>query len=142
MAAGPVYEKPLPEVTSLTKPFWDATKRHELALQRCRKCNEFQWYPRAWCIHCGGRDLEWTKVSGNGVVYSYTIIRQVIGNSPAFQADIPFVIGLIELDEGPRMYSNVVRCKPEDVYIGMEVEVTFDDVSPELALPKFRPKQK
>jgi hypothetical protein len=136
-AVAPTYPKPLPEVTSLTKPFWEAAKRHELVLQRCRRCHEHQWFPRPWCLHCGGRELDWAPVSGRGTVYSFTIIRQVVGNSPAFQADLPFPIGLIELEEGPRMYATLVNCSPDEVQIGQRVRVVFDDVTPDLALPKF-----
>lgn len=133
------YARTLPGITPLTKPFWDAAKQHTLVLQRCRNCQEYQWYPKAWCSHCGSRSLEWTPVSGQGTVYSFTVIRQVIDNAPAFQADIPFVVALIELAEGPRMYSNVTGCKPEEVVIGMRVKVWFDDVTSDITLPKFSP---
>ena len=106
-------------------------------MQFCTKCNEWIWYPKAWCPNCGGRQgIEWRKLSGKGSIYSFTVIRQVIDNSPAFQADIPFVIGLVELDEGPRIYSNVMG-KPEEVAIGDRVSLYFDDVTSEFSLPKF-----
>lgn len=133
------YDKPLPEITPLTQPFWEAAKRHELHLQKCNRCRNYQWYPRYLCSHCGSRNMEWKKVSGKGRVYSFTIIRQVVANSPAFQRDIPFVVALIELNEGPRMYSNVIGCKPEDVRVGMNVEVVFDDITNDISLPKFKP---
>jgi uncharacterized OB-fold protein len=82
--------------------------------------------------------LEWRRLSGNGSVYSFTVIRQVIDNSLAFQSDIPFVIGLIELDEGPRIYSNVSVTSPEQVKIGDRVSVYFEDVTTEFSLPKFK----
>jgi uncharacterized protein len=130
------YEKALPEVNSVTKPFWDNCKGHELTMQFCENCNEWIWYPKAWCPSCGRRDrIVWKKLSGRGKVYSYTIIRQVIDNSPAFQADLPFVIGLIELEEGPRIYSNV---DAKEVNIDDAVEVYYDDVTPEITLPKFK----
>lgn len=130
------YEKALPEINSLTKPFWDYCKSHELRMQFCTHCSEWIWYPKAWCPTCGKRDgIEWKALSGAGKVYSFVVIRQVIDNSPAFQADVPFVIGLIELTEGPRIYSNVIGIEIE---IGNGVEVFFDDVTPEITLPKFR----
>ena len=105
-------------------------------MQFCTHCNEWIWYPKAWCPSCGKREsIEWRRLSGKGKVYSFTVIRQVIDNSPAFQAEIPFVIGLIELVEGPRIYSNVAGTEVE---IGNTVEVFFDDVTPEISLPKFR----
>ena len=133
------YEKTLPEISSLTKPFWDYCKKHELRMQYCNECREWIWYPKAWCPGCGKRDgIEWKKLSGNGTVYSHTVIRQVIDNSPAFQKEVPFVIALVELDEGPRMYSNITDSTPEQVQIGDSVLVYFDDVTTEISLPKFR----
>jgi uncharacterized OB-fold protein len=108
-------------------------------MQFCENCNEFVWYPRAWCPICGRRArLEWRKLSGKGTIYSFTVIRQVIDNSPSFKKDIPFVIGLIELDEGPRIYSNVTGPKSQEVSIGERVELYFDDVTAAISLPKFK----
>jgi uncharacterized OB-fold protein len=130
------YEKPLPEITPVTKPFWDYCRAHELRMQYCTNCSEWIWYPKAWCPSCGARDgIEWRILSGNGTIYSFTVIRQVIDNSPAFQPELPFVIGLVELEEGPRIYSNVDN---KDLLIGEKVSVYFDDVTPEVSLPKFR----
>jgi uncharacterized OB-fold protein len=130
------YEKFLPEPTEISKPFWDYCRKHELRMQFCGKCSNWIWYPRASCPECGSREgLEWKKLSGKGEVYSFTIIRQVIDNSPAFQKDIPFTIGLIELEEGPRIYSNL---KGDEILIGDEAVVYFDDVTPDFTLPKFQ----
>lgn len=136
---GAGYEKPLPAVTTLTKPFWDYCAKHELRMQFCKESNEWIWYPKGWCPSCGKRSaIEWRALSGKGKVYSFTIIRQVIENSPAFNKDLPFVVGLVELDEGPRIYSNVTGAKPEEVSIGDRVSVYFDDVAPGMSLPKFK----
>jgi uncharacterized OB-fold protein len=108
-------------------------------MQFCTACNEWIWYPKALCPSFGRRDsIQWRELSGKGKVYSFTIIRQVIGNSPAFNKDIPFVVGLIELDEGPRIYSNVSGMKPEEILIDDPVVVYFDDVGLGMALPKFK----
>jgi uncharacterized OB-fold protein len=108
-------------------------------MQFCSTCKEWIWYPKALCPSCGGRgNIAWRQLSGRGKVYSFTIIRQVIDNSPAFNKEIPFVIGLVELEEGPRIYSNITGLNPEVLAIGDEVEVYFDDVAPEVSLPKFR----
>lgn len=136
---GAGYEKPLPAVTTLTKPFWDYCAKHELRMQYCKDCSEWIWYPKAWCPSCGKRSgMEWRLISGTGKVYSFTVIRQVVDNSPAFNKDLPFVVGLIELDEGPRIYSNVTGAKPEEVSISDDVTVYFDDVAPGMSLPKFK----
>ncbi len=128
-----------PEITNLTKPFWDALRRHELLIQRCKGCGEYQWYPRANCIHCGARDLEWAKCSGRGKIYSYTIIEMVIGNSPLFNKELPFAVALIDLDEGPRVYAMMTDCYLNEVKIDAPVEVVFRDVAPDLTIPMFRP---
>lgn len=132
------YEKPLPATTTLTGPFWDYCSKHQLRMQFCTACDEWVWYPKAWCPSCGKREnIEWRQLSGKGKVYSFTIIRQVIDNSPAFNKEIPFAIGLIELDEGPRIYSNLGGKKPDEFSIGDEVTVYFEDVGPGMSLPKF-----
>jgi uncharacterized OB-fold protein len=82
-------------------------------------------------------DSEWVKLSGKGEVYSFIIVHRRY--HPAFAADIPYVVAIIEVEEGLRMLSNVIGCKPDAVRIGMPVEVSFEDVSPEFALPKFKP---
>lgn len=136
------YEKPLPEVTPLTKPFWDSTKRHELVVQRCKGCGRYIWYPKAWCPFCGSRELEWAKVSGLGTVYAATTTRIVAGNSPAWGEELPYTIAIVDMDEGFRMYGRVVDVKPEEVEVGMRVEIYFEDATEEIAIPIFRPLEK
>ncbi len=133
------YDRPLPEINSLTAPFWEYCKKHELRMQFCRRCKEWIWYPKAICPKCGKNDqMVWERLSGKGSIYSYTVIRQVIDNSESFSKDIPFVIALIELDEGPRIYSNIVGVSYESISIGDRVEVVFEDVTNEITLPKFK----
>ena len=131
------YNKPLPYVHEETRPFWEGAKRHELWLQKCRDCGEFRFYPRSICPHCFSYDAEWTKVSGKGKLYSFTVSHRPA--SPQFQEDVPYNVAIIELEEGVRMMSNIVECQNEDLNIDMPVEVVFDDVTPEITLPKFRP---
>jgi len=133
------YRKSLPLITPLAKPFWEATTRHELVLQRCKGCGTYQWYPKPWCIDCGSRDLEWTKVSGRGKLFSYTIIRQVVQNAPGFDEDLPYVLATVELEEGPRMTAQLSNVKPEEAKIGMDLVVTFANATRELSFPKFKP---
>ena len=133
------YSKTLPQPSELTKPFWDYCRKHELHMQFCKGCSEWIWYPKAWCPTCGKRDkIEWKKLSGKGMVYSFTIIRQVIDNSPAFQNELPFTVGLIELEEGPRLYSKVTGFQPDEMKIGDKVQIYYDDVTSEISLPKFK----
>ncbi|MGH7830576.1 MAG: Zn-ribbon domain-containing OB-fold protein [Candidatus Binatia bacterium] len=133
--------KPLPEITPVTRPFWAAAAEARLLLQRCPDCGRYIWTPRPLCVECGSERLQWTEVSGRGTIYSFTVIRQVAGrgSSKAFEKDIPYVVAWIDLDEGPRMVSNVVGCPVDEVKIAMRVSVVFEPASAEISLPKFRP---
>jgi len=130
-----------PEITRLTRPFWEALLRHELMIQKCLQCSEYQWYPRATCIHCGSPDVEWTRIEGKGTIYSYAIVNLVVGNSPLWGKDIPYALGLIELDEGPRMYGKMTDCRLTDVQIGKRVEARFLDLQPDLSIVGFTPAE-
>jgi uncharacterized OB-fold protein len=133
--------KPLPAITSEAKPFWDAAAQQKLMIQRCQDCNAWVWTPRPSCHECGSEKLTWTQMSGKGEVYSFTVIRQVVGRaaSQAFEPDIPYVIAWVDLDEGPRMITNVIGCPVEDVKLGMKVTVQFEKASEKVWLPKFKP---
>ena len=129
----------LPRPTTETKQFWDGAKAGRLMLPWCRTCGAPHFYPRVCCPHCFGWDLEWRAASGRGTVHTF-----VINHKPArgFEAKVPYVIAVIALEEGPRMLSNLVMAEtptPENVRIGMAVEVLFDLVAPDVTLPKFRP---
>jgi len=131
------YNKPLPRADIISKDFWEAAKRHELIVQRCQQCNEHILYPRQICPRCLSSKLEWVKVSGKGRIYTHSVIYQPA--HPGFVNDIPYVLAIIELDEGPRILSNIVECVPEDVKVDMPVTAVFDDVTPEVTLIKFKP---
>ncbi|MFQ5382606.1 MAG: Zn-ribbon domain-containing OB-fold protein [Dehalococcoidia bacterium] len=128
---------PLPRPTPVTKPFWDATREHRLLLQRCPAGHVF-YYARTHCPECLSNDLEWIEASGRGRLYSYTVARRP--QSPHFADDVPYIIGAVILDEGPRLTSLIVETAPEDVVIDGPVEVVWDDeASDELSMPYFRP---
>lgn len=129
--------KPRPVVQPWAQPFWDAAREHKLVLQHCEDCDRPIHYPRIACPHCGSERLGWSTASGNGRIYSYTV---VVSNAPsAFLADMPYVVAVIELDEGVRMLSNIVDCDPDQLCCDMPVEVTFERLDDEFTLPKFRP---
>lgn len=115
-------------------PFWEGTKEKELRLQRCKGCGAFLHPPRPMCPHCLSTESEWVPVKGKGKIYSWVTYYE--SPHPAFKA--PYAVVLVELEEGPRIVSNMVDTKPEDLYIGMPVEVVFDDVGQDLILPKFK----
>jgi uncharacterized OB-fold protein len=120
-------------------PFFEAARRHELVVQRCAGCGTMRFPARAICSRCLARAAVWVPVSGRGTVFSFAIMHQAV--HPGFAADVPYAVVVIELDEGPRLLSNLIDCPTGDVRIGMPVEVTFDDVTPEVTLPKFRPRR-
>lgn len=131
--------KPLPQITDLTRPFWTAAKQGKLVLQKCGKCSTFNFFPKPWCIECGSRDLAWTDAKKTGTVYSFTVSRSVAMNFPGWEAELPVLMCLIDLDDGVRLYGQVKGCKAEDMKIGMRVEAFFEDISDEAGIPKFRP---
>jgi uncharacterized OB-fold protein len=134
----PEYTGPIPVPTPETRPYWEAARRHELTLQRCRGCGRFFFYPRAVCPHCFGAELEWQRVSGRGTLHTFTIVHRGLRDFPLGP---PYVIAIVELAEGPRLMTNLVGVEPDPtrVRIGLAVEVVFEDVSAEIALPRFRP---
>ena len=137
MSDKPRYAKPLPRVDEESKGFWEACQRHELYLQRCGDCRALRYYPRALCPSCLSDRIEWVRASGKGTVYTFTVTHQ--NQSPGFRDSLPYVMAYVELAEGVRMLSNIVGCAPDAVRIGMPVEVVFEDVTPDVTLPKFRP---
>lgn len=130
-------QKPLPRPYQDTQAYWDAAKDKRLLLQRCRDCSKFQFYPRGVCSHCLGSALEWVESSGRGIVHTFTIAYRA--PHPGFADDVPFVIAMIELEEGVRMMSNIVECDPKSVRIDMPVRVVFEAATPDITLPKFEP---
>lgn len=131
------YMKPIPQADVDSQEFWDACARHELIMRRCKNCRNYHYPPSAICPVCFSMDLEWDRVSGKGEVYTYTIVRRPAG--PDWEDAVPYVIAVVRLEEGVKMVTNIVDCAPEDVTIGMKVEVTFDDVTDKVSLPKFKP---
>jgi len=134
----PEYTGPLPVPTPETRPFWEAARRHELQIQACRACGTYLFFPRALCPRCFAADLEWRRVSGRGTLHTFTIVAR---GQRGFPLATPYVLAVVELAEGPRMMTNLVGIEPDPakVRIGMPVEVVFDDVTPEVTLPRFRP---
>jgi uncharacterized OB-fold protein len=131
------YGGPLPEITAESRPFWDGCRRHELLVQRCRACGTFQHYPRGICARCWGADLEWRPSAGRGAVYTFTVVHR--SQAPGFKERLPYVLAYVELEEGVQVLTNLVGCAPGEVAIGMPVRVTFEDVTPEVSLPRFVP---
>lgn len=118
-------DKPLPTPTPTTQPFWDALADHRVELQYCPSCEQYIYYPRTHCPHCLSRDLEWREVPGTGTVYTYTVARRP--TAPPWADDLPQQIAVVELDEGPRLTTELVNVAPEDIKVGLRVKPHFDD---------------
>ena len=130
--------RPLPNITPLTRPFWDAAREERFVLFRCKTCGAWYW-PAAFCRHHDNgpfmSNLEWTEASGRGKVFVFDIIRRQM--HPAFE--VPYVYALVELEEGPLFGCNIIGCPPDEVSIGMPVEVTFEKLNEDVTLPQFKP---
>ncbi len=115
-------------------PFWEGVQHNKLMMQKCKSCGTWLNPPRPMCPKCRSQEDEWVAVKGTGKIYSWVTFNE--SPHPAFQA--PYEAVLVELDEGPRIVSNMVGVKPEELKIGMAVEVTFEKVADDLTLPKFK----
>ena len=122
-----------PQVNGLSSEVFDGCNQGLLKLQRCLNCHAVQFYPRVLCAMCSERDMVWINASGRGNVASFTIVRRAL--TEGYEA--PYVVALIDLEEGPRMMSNIVDCSPEIVVVGAPVKVAFTAWSDTLSLPVF-----
>jgi uncharacterized OB-fold protein len=133
------YVKPLPQPDPVTQPFWDSLKTHAMQIQRCNDTGNFFFYPRGMSPFTLSDNISWEPVSGKGTVHALTIVHNQ--RAPGFAEEVPYVVAIVELDEGPRMMTNIIDVEPdpEHVKIGMPVEIVYEDVTDEITLPKFRP---
>ena len=128
---------PKPGVDWETRAYWEGCGRHELILQRCRSCGTLQHRPRALCVSCLSDEIEHFPASGRGTVYSFTATHQ--NQAPGFREALPYVLAYVELEEGVRLLTNIVGCSPEDVRIGLPVEVEYAQLEGDIAVPRFHP---
>ena len=119
-----------------TEPFWQGCSRGELLLQRCGSCRSYRHPPSPVCAVCLSFDHEWVAATGQGTLYSFVVAHQAL---QGWIGEVPYVVAIIELVEGPHILSNVVNASPENVKIGMPVKVFFQRVTDEISLPKFQP---
>ena len=124
-------------VNAITQPYWDGVQQGRLLLQYCPRCGVYQYYARPLCARCHTADPEWREASGRGVLYSYSVVHR--GPTPAFQTTAPYVTAIVELEEGPRMFTNIVDADPGSLRVGTAVNVVFREGPEGLRLPYFRP---
>ena len=127
---------PLPQPTPLSKPHWDGCREGVLRVQRCGDCDSFVFVPKPVCGGCLGTNLSWVESSGRGTLYSYSIVYRP--QQPTFE--VPYTVAIVELEEGWHMLSNLIGVEPDEVEIGMSLEVSFERKSDEITLPYFRPR--
>ena len=132
-----IFPRPLPSPNALTEPYWQAAHQRELKLPRCESCTKFHFYPRSACPHCGSTALAWQAVSGKGEVYSYTVVHRA--PSQGFAEQVPYVVAVVALDEGPHLMTRLIQVQAEAVYIGLRVQVEFEKQDDETTLSVFRP---
>lgn len=131
------HERELPTVEDETREYWEAAKHGRLLVKRCNACAAVHHYPRPFCPICWSEDVEWQEVSGRGTLYTYSIVYR--NDLPPFSEWGPYVPAVVELDEGPRLMTNIVDADPRSLEVGMPVEVAFRDLTDEWAAPVFRP---
>lgn len=129
-------DRVIPTPTPETKHYWDGAKEGKLMLQKCNDCSDNYFPPRPFCPKCGSRSVQEFQASGKGSLYSY-----VINHLPSPGFTPPFAIAVVELEEGPRLMSNIVECEqtPEALELDMALEVTFEKLNDDITLPQFKP---
>ena len=132
------YMKPLPAITDENREFWEACREEKLRMQQCVDCGHIRYPISHVCPKCLSYETKWTDLSGRGEVFSYVVFYQLYNK--AFEKDIPYNVALVQLEEGPRMYGNIVGVDNDSVKVGDPVEVVFERATPEITIPKFRPR--
>jgi len=125
-----------PHIDLDNRGFWEAVKQHKLVFQKCKNCGLLVHRPRPMCPRCNSTEKEWAPSSGKGTIYSW--VNFVYANAAYPGIKIPYLVVVVEMEEGVRIISNMHGAKREDIYIGMPVEVVFDDIAEDLTLPKFK----
>jgi uncharacterized OB-fold protein len=133
------FQKPLPVPQPESEFYWEKARQHELWLRSCRDCRQIYFYPRDICPECFSRNTNWIQSGGKGILHTFAIVHRAA--YPAFQDDVPYIIAIVELEDGARIPTNLVDVEPDPkmIKVGMAVEVTYDDISEEITLPKFKP---
>lgn len=133
------YNKPIPVPQQESDVYWEKAKQHELWLRKCNDCGEAYFYPRDISPCCFSKDTSWVQASGKASLFTYGIVHRA--PHPGFADDAPFVTAIVELDEGPKMPTNIIidDPTPEKLQVGMALRVVFEDITDTITLPKFAP---
>jgi uncharacterized OB-fold protein len=138
MSEAPAIPRPVPTPEGLNAEFYAHCNEERLCFQRCTACGRWRHLPRLMCARCGSSDWEWAQSSGRGRIYSWTVTHQPM--HPAFAGEAPYAVVVVELEEGVRMVSGLRNLPPDEIELDVPVEVTFERISDEIALPYFQPR--
>jgi hypothetical protein len=130
------YQKPIPVASIESKPYWNALREHRLMIPRCEDCGHRWFPPSLLCPSCNSAHTTWAESSGRGKIFSYVVFHRVYQRG--FTEEVPYVVALIELAEGPRLLSNIVGTPPDAVECEMPVQVVFEDIAANVTIPKFK----
>jgi uncharacterized OB-fold protein len=127
----------LPTIEDESRPFWDAAREGRFLIARCGSCGRAHHYPRPFCPYCWSEDVSWEDASGRATLYTYSTVH--VNDLAPFAERLPYVAAVVDLEEGPRVMTNIVDCDPSSLRIGMALEVDFRQLTPEITAPVFRP---
>ena len=133
----PEYKKPLPVPSIESQPYWNGLRERRLLMPRCDACGTHWFPPTLLCPSCSTKKWSWTAVSGRGRIFSYVVYHRIY--HPGFADEIPYAVAVIQLDEGPRLVSNVIGVAPDQLVCDMPVEVVYQPVTDNITLPKLKP---
>ena len=130
------HAKPLPRGEGLHSEFYQFCKDHELRFQRCSECGAWRHMPRESCEACGSFNWKWQPSSGKAKLFTWTVVHRAL--HPAYAEEVPYTVVVVEMEEGVRLVSGLVDVRPDDLEIGLPLEVVFEDVTSDVALHRFR----
>lgn len=136
MSVAANYTKPLPAINASTAPHWEGARAGRLCVQKCKSCGKLRYPPNRWCAECRSDQSEWVDLSGRGKIWSWCIFHRLYFKG--FENEMPYAVVLVELDEGVRLYSNLVGVAHNDIRIGMRVRAEFEPATDEVTLVKFK----
>ncbi|HEY6407504.1 MAG TPA: OB-fold domain-containing protein [Ktedonobacteraceae bacterium] len=137
MTQAPDYNKPVPIPDEASQPFYEGAREHRLMIQQCTTCGAVMWPVKSRCNNCLSPTITWVQASGKATLYSFVLMHQIY--HPGFASEVPYTIAQVDLEEGLRILTTVVGCSHADLQIGMPLEVTFEAITNEVSLPKFKP---
>jgi uncharacterized OB-fold protein len=128
------HGKPLPVLgDELSAGYWGAAREGRLLIQRCATCGEYQFYPRGHCVHCFADAPEWVEAKGTGRLHTFSVVHRTA--TPGFAGEVPYVFGVVELDEGPRLTVNVVDTPLDELACDLPVRIVYTKATDEITLP-------